>query len=138
MGGYLADLLDDLIAEGAKNLPKRNIPGEPFVVRRSPIESESDFLGMAAWFDHITCSKCGCFELRFDGLYEERKFKLNGIKHWLRCTVIPFNMTRKVSYVRKHKIPFCAECLDAHAWPTVHESEMDATKDYTTCLVPNR
>jgi hypothetical protein len=129
----MADILDGLIAEGARELPRKAQPGR--VIASSPVASESTFLRYAAWFDLVHCDRCSREYTTFDGLYEERKFIIGGMKHWLKCACVPTAMTEKVSYTRKHHVAYCAVCSGAFEFQKAEEFDV-AASTHRPVLVP--
>jgi len=107
----VGDFLDDLISEGEKRTPKRNVPGE--ITKRSPVESESTFVRHAFWIDHRHCRNCGSIIPSFDVLMEERVFKVSGGKHYLRALPRPpvSRLINPVVYIRHYYLDECIQCM---------------------------
>ena len=116
-GFSVADFLDELIQAGARELPKRNVPGEPVLPRRSPTADESVFVRHCAWVDVLHCA-CGQTHRRFDVLMEERNWLapslVRGTKHFIRPIPTPkaTQLINPVLYERHHNIDACEVCLN--------------------------
>ena len=114
------DELDALIAEGFRELPTKAVPGmSPARAARAPLEQESRFVQLAAWWDYTTCS-CGFVNQHFDGLFEEREMRQGGGRHWVRLATSRPGASG-VTYIRAHKSAYCANCARIDAWPLAAE-----------------
>jgi|SRR6266699_1590729 len=128
----LDTLLDDALQYLPAPRPVKAPVGPAFPPRtqhHSPIEAESRFVRFAAWWDELMCAKCGHADRTFDGLFEEREWirpeehPASGPQHWLKSIDAPLPELLKgaVSYVRYHRLDFCAKCIGAEGWPLAGE-----------------
>jgi len=113
----MSDLLDDLISEGFKELPrpKSNFTGNTLPTKRPSVDDESRFLRYVVWYHVRTCTNCNHIWEVLDGIYQEREW-LNPAanregKHWIyhHSTARGLKMEGRLN--REHKVDYCPNCL---------------------------
>lgn len=113
------DLLDDLIAEGAKNLPTAKPgPGRLVVQNYAPT---TFFLRHIALYYRTRCKNCNAVTLEFNGLYEESRVGNDG-RHWNKMTTKPLAYVDPRKRFMNFEIPLCETCAGTADWPADEEN----------------